>query len=136
MEARDTGSILPDEVSRRGVHSSRWGAVARRLSYSLAMSAGITSAIFAVLTGSVCKPTATFDFAGSLAAPVYLFTDAYFIGYPAWLVVALLVFPFARSTSWSKSGLLQLFLVPVGIYVVVGGFFAILLYLEPESGCF
>jgi glycerol-3-phosphate acyltransferase PlsY len=35
------------------------------------------SSLWAVVAGSFCKPTATFDFTGSLSAPFYLFTAAF-----------------------------------------------------------
>ena len=45
--------------------------------YGLILSAGIMSSLWAVVAGSFCKPTATFDFTGSLSAPFYLFTAAF-----------------------------------------------------------
>jgi hypothetical protein len=104
--------------------------------YSLAMSAGIATAVFAVLSGAVCKPTNTFDFYGSLAGPMRFFTEGYFVAYPLCLLIALIALPFTRSTCWSRRGATMLLLVPVAIYAVFGGLFALVLYLSPVSGCF
>lgn len=124
-------------VTERSTNSGRFPRRALlRMLYSLAMSAGIASAVIAVLVGGVCKPTDMFDFYGSLAAPRRFFTEGYFVAYPVWLLIALAALPFTPSTCWSRRGVSVLVLVPVAIYAVFGGLLALVLYLSPVSGCF
>lgn len=113
-----------------------WRALSLRVPYSIIISAGIVSAVFAVFVGTVCRSTAAFDLQASLSAPAYLFTKAYHIAYPAVLLIALVALPLTRSSCWSRRGIAVLIGVPLGIYAIFGGGFALLIGHDTTSSCF
>lgn len=108
--------------------------MAPRVLYSLLLSAGILSALIAVLAGSVCKSTPTFDFQASFAAPWQVLVRFRFLCAPFWLIVALVILPFSPKVLRRRS-VVALIGVPILIYVLLGGSLAIELYWHPYTGC-
>jgi hypothetical protein len=105
-----------------------------RFQYALALSTGILGALVSVAAGAFCKPTATFDFVGSFTAPFDVLFEAWFIVIPIVLLIALVIFPFAPN-RWRRRSVVTVLAVPVVLYVLLGGVFAIELYYYPYTGC-
>jgi hypothetical protein len=105
-----------------------------RVLYSVLLSAGILSALLAVLAGSFCKTGSTFNFQESFEAPWAFLTRLWMFTVPAWLVVTLVILPFSPKV-WTRRSIAVVLGVPIAIYVLLGGWSAIDLYWHPYTGC-
>ncbi len=106
-----------------------------RVQISVSLSAGILGSLFAVIAGSVCNITGTFNVVRSLIGPFYALYVLWYAVIPGVLILALIIVPFAPR-RWERGNVIVVIAVPVIIYMVLGGYMAYLLYQHPYGGCF
>lgn len=111
----------------------RAASILWRLIFSALLSLEIVYTVFGSIAGNICS-SAGFDFHTGFISPMILFGAGWLTGYPAWLILTLIVLPFSPKGLGVKS-VGALVITPVLIYVVLGGGLYLSLRGSYHNGC-